>query len=34
MKKVLVIEPKEEINPDYLINVQLDENGISSLTIE
>jgi hypothetical protein len=34
MRKVLVIEPKEEINPDYLINVQLDENGISSLTIE
>lgn len=34
MKKVLVIEPKEEINPDYLINVQLDENGISSLSIE
>ena len=34
MKKVLVIEPKEEINPDYLINVQLDENGISSLIIE
>src|ERR1035437_6035444 len=34
MKKVLVIEPKEEINPDYLINVELDENGISSLSIE
>jgi hypothetical protein len=34
MRKVLVIEPKEEINPDYLINVQLDEEGISSLTIE
>jgi hypothetical protein len=34
MRKVLVIEPKEEINPDYLINVQLDEDGISSLTIE
>jgi hypothetical protein len=34
MRKVLVIEPKEEINPDYLINVQLDEDGISSFTIE
>jgi DNA repair exonuclease SbcCD ATPase subunit len=34
MKKVLVIEHNVEINPDYLINVQLDENGISSLTIE
>jgi len=34
MRKVLVIEPKEEINPDYLINVQSDEDGISSLTIE
>jgi DNA repair exonuclease SbcCD ATPase subunit len=34
MKKVLIIELKEEINPDYLINVQLDENGISSLSIE
>jgi metallophosphoesterase superfamily enzyme len=34
MRKVLVIEPKEEINPDYLISVQTDEDGISSLTIE
>jgi DNA repair exonuclease SbcCD ATPase subunit len=34
MKKVLVIEQKEEINPDYLINVILSEDGISSLVIE
>jgi metallophosphoesterase superfamily enzyme len=34
MKKVLVIEPKEEINPDYLIKVELDDNGISSLVLE
>jgi len=34
MKKVLVIEHHAEINPDYLINAQLDENGISSLSIE
>jgi len=34
MKKVLVIEHNHEINPDYLINVQLDEDGISSLNIE
>ena len=34
MKKVLVVEQLIEINPDYLIQVQLDENGISSLTIE
>jgi hypothetical protein len=34
MKKTLVIEQIHEINPDYLINVQLDEEGISSLTIE
>jgi len=34
MKKVLVVEQFIEINPDYLIQVQLDENGISSLTIE
>lgn len=34
MKKVLVVEHVAEINPDYLINVELDEDGISSLTIE
>jgi DNA repair exonuclease SbcCD ATPase subunit len=34
MKKVLVIEHTHEINPDYLIQVQLDDAGISSLTIE
>lgn len=34
MKKMLVIEHKYEINPDYLISVQLDDDGISSLTIE
>jgi len=34
MKKVLVIEQVHEINPDYLINVELDENGISSMVIE
>jgi len=34
MKKVLVVEQRIEINPDYLISVQLNENGISSLSIE
>jgi DNA repair exonuclease SbcCD ATPase subunit/DNA repair exonuclease SbcCD nuclease subunit len=34
MKKTLVIEHKEEINPDYLINVTVDEDGISSLVLE
>jgi hypothetical protein len=34
VKKVLVIELVHEINPDYLISVQLDEDGISSLIIE
>ena len=34
IKKVLVVEQLIEINPDYLIQVQLDDNGISSLTIE
>jgi hypothetical protein len=33
MRKVLVIEHNANINPDYLIEVQLDENDISSLTI-
>jgi len=33
MQKVLVIEHNHEINPDYVINVQLDENEISTLTI-
>ena len=34
MKKVLVIEHTHEINPDYLIQVQLDDDEISSLKIE
>lgn len=34
MKKVLVIEHKEEVNPDYLINVTLDDDGISSMSLE
>lgn len=34
MKKVLVIEHNHEINPDYLINVSLGEDGISSVAIE
>jgi len=34
MKKVLVVEQLIEINPDYLIQVKLDDDGISSLTIE
>jgi DNA repair exonuclease SbcCD ATPase subunit len=34
MKKVLVIEHNHEINPDYLINVELGENGISSVVVE
>jgi energy-coupling factor transporter ATP-binding protein EcfA2 len=34
MKKVLVVEHIHEINPDYLINVQLSEDGISSLQLE
>ena len=33
-KKVLIIEHLREINPDYLIVVQLDENRISTLTLE
>ena len=33
MKKVLIIEQRINIEPDYSIEVQLDENGISSLTI-
>lgn len=34
MKKVLVIEHTHEINPDYLISVELDESGLSSLVLE
>lgn len=34
MNKVLIIEHHANVNPDYLISVQLDENGISSLSIE
>lgn len=33
MKKVLVIEHTVNLDPDYLIDVELDENGISSLKI-
>lgn len=33
MKKVLVIEQVHEINSDYLINVELNENGISLINI-
>lgn len=33
-KKVLIVEHDKEVNPDYLINVTVDENGISSLVIE
>ena len=34
MKRVLIIEHNHEISPDWLINVSLDENGISSLELE
>lgn len=34
MKKVLVVEHIHEINPDYIINVQLNDDGISSLVLE
>ncbi len=34
MKRVLVVEQIHEINPDYLISVQLSDEGISSLVIE
>lgn len=34
MKKVLVIEHKWEISPDYLLSVSLNEEGISSVVIE
>lgn len=34
MKKVLVVEQRIETNPDYLISVQLDDKGMSSLVIE
>lgn len=34
MKKVLVIEHKYEISPDYLLSVTMDEEGISSVIIE
>ncbi|MFW6242906.1 MAG: AAA family ATPase, partial [bacterium] len=34
MKKVLIIEHHIEINPDYFINVTLDDNGLSSLEIQ
>ena len=34
MKKVLIIEHRINIEPDYILDVQLDENGISSVVIE
>ena len=34
MKKVLVIEQVHEINPDYLLNVELNSDGISSVYLE
>jgi len=34
MKKTIVVEHVHEINPDYLISVQLDANGISTMAIE
>jgi ABC-type branched-subunit amino acid transport system ATPase component len=33
MKKTLVIEHRVNIEPDYLIEVEADENGISTLKI-
>jgi DNA repair exonuclease SbcCD ATPase subunit len=32
--KILVVEQVHELNPDYLLSVELDDDGISSLTIE
>jgi hypothetical protein len=34
MKKVLIIEHKSEVNPDYIITVSQDDDGISSLSLE
>jgi len=34
MKKVLVVEHIHEINPDFIINVQMDDDGISTITLE
>ena len=34
MRRVLIIEHNAEVNPDYLINVTVDNNGISSLNLE
>ena len=31
--KILIVEHVREINPDYVIKVELDENGISSLNL-
>jgi len=33
-KRILIIEHNAEINPDYLISVELNEDGISSLILE
>lgn len=34
MRKVLIIEHYNEVNPDYFINVELDDKGISSLSLD
>lgn len=34
VRKLLVVEHTQEINPDFIIEVDLDENGISSLVLE
>ncbi|MFW6246579.1 MAG: metallophosphoesterase [bacterium] len=34
MKRVLIIEHNHEVNPNYLINVSVDDDGISSLELE
>lgn len=34
LKKLLIVEHVHEINPDYIIRVELDENGISHLNID
>lgn len=33
-KKFLIIEHTHEVNPDYIISVERDENGISTATVE
>ena len=34
LKKLLIVEHVHEINPDYIIRVECDENGISHLNID